>query len=128
MAAVRSKGSKEEMLLSKSLWREGFRFRKNDKSIKGTPDISIKKYKLAVFVDGEFWHGYNWAIRKSDIKSNQEFWHKKIERNIERDREITTFLEEAGWTVLRFWSKEVKKNTADCISSIASSIELAKSR
>lgn len=109
MQASKNKGTKPEVLLGKALWNLGLRYRKNDKNIFGKPDFSFKKYKVAIFVDGEFWHGKDWEIRKNDIKSNQEFWIAKIERNIERDREVAEMLLKSGWKILRFWGKEIVK-------------------
>ena len=82
------------------------------------PDISFKKYRLAVFIDGEFWHGYDWENRKNRIKTNRDYWIPKIERNMQRDRENDLKLEAAGWTVLRFWSKQVEKELDFCIENI----------
>lgn len=110
MQANKSKGTKPELLLAKSMWQLGLRYRKNNKTVFGKPDFSFKKYKIAVFVDGEFWHGKDWEIHKSDIKSNREFWIAKIERNIQRDAEVEGRLKAEGWTVFRFWGKEVAKN------------------
>ena len=118
MQAVKSKGSKIETALSKALWRKGYRYRKNDKAVFGKPDISFRKQKLAVFVDSEFWHGKDWEIRKHDLKSNKDFWHSKIERNIQRDREVTEKLVDQGWKVLRFWGKEIEKNLENCILQV----------
>ena len=109
MQASKNKGTKPEVLLGKALWSLGLRYRKNDKNIFGKPDFSFKKYKVAVFVDGEFWHGKDWDIRKNDIKSNQTFWIAKIERNMARDREVAEMLLKSGWKILRFWGKEVVK-------------------
>mgnify|MGYP006143577775 CR=1 FL=1 len=92
------------------MWHLGYRYRKNNKTVFGKPDLTFKKYKLAVFIDSEFFHGKDWEIRKQEIKSNQEFWHKKIERNIERDKEVNEFLSKEGWIILRFWDKEIVKN------------------
>ena len=88
MKAVKSKGSKIEKLLAKELWGRGLRYRKNDKTIFGTPDFVFKGLKIAVFCDSGFWHGKDWEVRKNDFKSNQDFWLPKIERNIERDKEV----------------------------------------
>lgn len=77
MQAVKSKGSKIETLLAKELWKRRHRYRKNNKTVYGKPDLTFKKYKIAIFVDSEFWHGKDWRERKKDHKSNQEFWHKK---------------------------------------------------
>ncbi|MDP2159766.1 MAG: very short patch repair endonuclease [Flavobacterium sp.] len=118
MRAVKSKGTKPEVMLSKALWHLGYRYRKNNKTVFGKPDLTFKKYKLAVFVDSEFFHGKDWQIRKHDIKSNQEFWHKKIERNIERDKEVNELLNNEGWKILRFWDKEIIKNLETCINKI----------
>lgn len=118
MQAVKSKDSQIELLLRKELWNRGIRYRKNSTKIFGKPDIVFIGKKIAVFCDSEFWHGYNWEERKKDFKSHQEFWIPKIERNMERDKEVTIKLESEGWTVLRFWGNEIKKNTAQCADII----------
>ena len=114
----KSKGTKPELVLAKAMWALGLRYRKNSGSIFGKPDFSFKKYKVAVFVDGEFWHGKDWEQRKAEIKGNREFWIAKIERNIRRDREVTGRLKAEGWTVLRFWSNDVVKNTTCCAEKV----------
>ncbi len=114
MQAVKNKDSKIELLLRQELWSRGLRYRKNVNRIYGKPDIVFIGKKIAVFCDSEFWHGYNWKERKNDFKSHQEFWIPKIERNMERDAEVTAKLESEGWTVLRFWGNEIKKNTVYC--------------
>lgn len=108
MQAVKSKGSKIETLLAKELWSKGYRYRKNNKTVFGKPDFTFKKYKIAIFVDSEFWHGKDWEIRKKDHKTNTEFWHNKIQRNIERAKEVNEYLLKHGWQVLRFWGKEIE--------------------
>ena len=110
MQSNKSKGTKPELVLAKAMWALGLRYRKNSGSIFGKPDFSFKKYKVAVFVDGEFWHGKDWERKKAEIKVNREFWIAKIERNIRRDMEVTGRLKAEGWTVLRFWSNDVVKN------------------
>ncbi len=122
MQAVKSKGSKIEKTLGKALWKKGFRYRKNVKTIFGKPDFVFAKYKIAIFCDSEFWHGKDWETKKYEIKSNQDFWHKKIERNIERDKEVNQKLTDEGWTVLRFWGKEILKNTEYCVEIIEQAI------
>lgn len=126
MRAVKSKGSKIETLLSQELWNKGYRYRKNNKSVFGKPDLTFKKYKIAIFVDGEFWHGKDWEIRKHDHKSNQKFWHEKIERNIERDREVNQHLSQEGWNILRFWGKQIQKDLPSCIKKIETAINEAE--
>lgn len=118
MQAVKATGSKLEVALAKALFSKGYRYRKNDKSVYGKPDITFKKYKIAIFVDGEFWHGKDWGIRKSDHKSNQDFWYQKIERNIERDKEVNAELAKQGWKVLRFWGNDIKKGLQLCVQQI----------
>ena len=118
MQQVKNKDSKIEVLLRKELWSRGIRYRKNVTRIYGKPDIVFIGKKIAVFCDSEFWHGHNWEERKNDFKSHQEFWIPKIERNMERDREVNEKLISEGWVVLRFWGKDIKKNTAQCADQI----------
>ena len=122
MQQVKNKDSKIEVLLRKELWSRGLRYRKNVNRIYGKPDIVFIGKKIAVFCDSEFWHGYNWDERKKDFKSHQEFWIPKIERNMERDAEVTARLESEGWTVIRFWGNEIKKNTAQCADIIEKAV------
>lgn len=123
MQAVKNKDSKIEIALRKELWARGLRYRKNVKNVFGKPDIAFIGKKVAVFCDSEFWHGYNWEERKADFKSNQDFWIPKIERNIQRDEEVTEKLEADGWTVLRFWGKEIKKNPGKCADRIEKAVK-----
>jgi DNA mismatch endonuclease Vsr len=126
MQAIKSIGSKIETILAQALWAKGFRYRKNNKKVFGKPDFTFKKYKIAVFVDGEFFHGKDWEIRKHDLKSNHEFWFAKIERNMRRDTEVNDKLTSEGWKVLRFWGKDIKKNLEFCVSEIEQEINRAK--
>jgi len=122
MQAVKNKDSKIEQILKKELWSRGLRYRKNVTSIFGKPDIVFIGKKIAVFCDSEFWHGYDWDVRKKDFKSHQEFWIPKIERNMERDKEVISHLQSEGWTVLRFWGKEIKNNTSECADIIEKAV------
>lgn len=123
MQAVKNKDSQIELLLRKELWKRGLRYQKNRTDIFGKPDIVFKGKKVAVFCDSEFWHGYNWEERKKDFKSHQEFWIPKIERNMERDIEVTNILESEGWMVIRFWGKEIKKETEKCANIIEKAVQ-----
>ncbi len=123
MAAVKSKNSKIEVLLRQELWKRGLRYRKNVKTVFGHPDIAFIGKKVAVFCDSEYWHGYDWEKRKSDIKSNVEFWTTKIERNMARDLEVNDYLTSHGWTVLRFWGKQIEKDTAGCADIIEKEVK-----
>ena len=123
MQAIKNKDSQIELLLRKELWKRGLRYQKNRIDIFGKPDIVFKGKKIAIFCDSEFWHGYNWEERKKDFKSHQEFWIPKIERNMERDIEVTNKLESEGWTVLRFWGNEIKKETEKCANIIEKAVQ-----
>ena len=123
MQAIKNKDSQIELLLRKELWKRGLRYQKNRTDIFGKPDIVFKGKKIAIFCDSEFWHGYNWEERKKDFKSHQEFWIPKIERNMERDIEVTNKLESEGWTVLRFWGNEIKKETEKCANIIEKAVQ-----
>lgn len=118
MQHIKAKDSEIEILLRKELWSRGLRYQKNVKTVMGKPDIVFKGKKIAVFCDSEFWHGYDWENRKNDIKSHRDFWIPKIERNMQRDVEVTKALTEEGWVVLRFWGKEIKKRVVACADTI----------
>lgn len=122
MQAVKASGSKIETTLAKEIWALGFRYRKNDRTVFGNPDLSMKRYKLAIFVDSEFWHGKDWEKHKNDHKSNQNFWWNKIERNIERDKEVNEYLLKTGWKVLRVWGQDITKNLRTCTDLILSTL------
>jgi DNA mismatch endonuclease, patch repair protein len=112
MAAVRGKDTKAEMALRRSLHRRGLRFRLHASDVTGRPDLVIRSRRLAVFADGDMWHGNAWRLRGLDrledmFPNNTEFWTKKIRRNIERDREVTALLAEEGWTVVRLWESDI---------------------
>lgn len=122
MQAIRSKDTSIELRLRKALWQKGIRYRKNYKELPGKPDIAITKYRVAVFCDSDFFHGYDWENRNQRIKSNREYWVPKIEKNMERDKIITQQLQEAGWTVLRFWEWQIKKNLDECVEIVLEAV------
>ena len=123
MANVSLKGGKAETDLAKALWREGIRYRRNYRKVPGSPDIAITKYKIAVFVDGEFWHGENWEERKTKLKNNREYWIEKIEENIARDKRNDELLKEMGWTPIHFWEKEIKKELDRCVHKVVDIVQ-----
>lgn len=127
MQHVRNKDSQIELKLRRALWHAGFRYRKNVRNVFGCPDVVFLRLKIAVFCDSEFWHGYDWENRKHDFKSHQEFWIPKIERNMARDREVNEHLAAEGWTVLRFFGREIKKDVDKCVRIIAEIIAKKKS-
>lgn len=118
MQAVKNTDSKIEVMLRKELWNRGLRYQKNSTKVYGKPDIVFIGKKVAAFCDSEFWHGYDWENKKNEIKSKREFWIPKIERNIQRDIEVTNKLQAEGWVVLRFWGNDIKKNLTECADKI----------
>lgn len=120
MKNIKSKDTSIEKKLRKALWHKGYRYRKNYKKLPGNPDIVLTKYKIAVFCDGEFFHGKDWEILKPRLEkgSNSEFWISKISRNRERDDKVNKKLLFEGWTVIRFWGDDIKKNVEECVKVI----------
>lgn len=124
MQHIRQKDTKIELVLRKALWEKGYHYRKNYNELPGKPDIVLTKYRLAIFCDGEFFHGKDWEILKPRLQksNNSEFWISKISRNKERDDEINKKLLFMGWTVIRFWGDEIKKNADECVKVIEEAI------
>jgi DNA mismatch endonuclease (patch repair protein) len=118
MSRIRGTNTKPEKALRKALWALGVRYRLNVKKLPGKPDIVIGKHKLAIFVDGEFWHGYDWKAKKPKIKSDAEYWVKKIEGNMARDQNNNEKLRSQGFLVLRFWEQELRKDIDGCVRQI----------
>ena len=124
MQNIRAKDTKIEIILRKALWEKGYRYRKNYNKLPGKPDIVLPKYKIAIFCDGEFFHGKDWNIlrKKLENSNNSEFWINKIEHNRKRDDEINKRLFFEGWTVIRFWGEEIKKHTDECVKVVEETI------
>lgn len=124
MQNIRNKDTSIEKILRKALWNKGYRYRKNYKKLPGKPDIAITKYKIAIFCDSEFFHGKDWEILKPRLEkgNNSEYWMRKISRNRERDDEVNKQLLFQGWTVIRFWGNDIKKNINECIQVIEEAI------
>ncbi len=124
MQSIRGKDTKIELLLRKELWARGYRYRKNYSKLPGKPDIVLTKYKIAVFCDGEFFHGKDWDILENRLKrgQNSKFWICKIKKNIDRDNEVDRLLDYMEWTVLRFWGEDIKKDVSVCVDVIEETI------
>ena len=120
MSHIKNKDTSIELALRKALWEKGYRYRKNLKKLPGKPDIVLTKYRIAIFCDGELFHGRNWEVLRPKLQSgnNPDYWVRKIERNIERDRENDKKLLFLGWTVIRFWGNDILKDTEKCIKVI----------
>lgn len=116
MSAIKSTHTKMEDKVCYALWDRGFRFRKNVKTLPGKPDIAIKKYKLVIFLDSCFWHKCPEHFKQP--KSNLEYWKPKIERNVNRDKEINKFYSEQHWYLMRIWEHEIKKDFDNTINKI----------
>ncbi len=126
MRAIKNKNTKIEELLAKALWSKGYRYRRNNKKVFGKPDFTFRKYKIAIFCDSEYFHGKDWETKKHRIKTNTEFWHKKIERNIERDKKVNEELLKNNWKVIRFWGQQIIKNIDFCVEVVEKAIEERK--
>ena len=119
MQHIRSKETVSEIKLRKALWHLGLRYRKNWRKLPGTPDIALTRQKIAIFVDGDFWHGRGHEASPGEqVGTNKAFWRRKLSRNIERDKEVNDALTESGWLVLRFWDSEIKKDLQSCVNKI----------
>ncbi|MCG4662462.1 very short patch repair endonuclease [[Clostridium] innocuum] len=111
------------MKLAKALWHRGYRYRLNYKQLPGSPDIALTKYNIAIFVDGEFWHGKDFEIKKSKLKNNKDYWIMKIEENLHRDAKNDKLLNEMGWISIHFWSKDIERNLSYCLNVIEDFID-----
>ena len=124
MSKIKGKDTKIEVILRKALWEKGYRYRKNYKALPGCPDIALTKYKIAIFCDGEFFHGKNWEVLRPRLEKgkNPDYWIPKIQRNKDRDKEKDMELAFLGWTVIHFWGKDIQKKTDECIKVIEEAI------
>ena len=120
MSHIKSKDTSIEVSLRRALWKKGYRYRKDYSALPGKPDIVLTKYRIAIFCDGELFHGKNWEILKPRLLkgNNPDFWVKKIERNMKRDDENDKKLLFLGWTVIHFWGNDILKNTDQCVKVI----------
>ena len=131
MSSIKSSGTRPELELRKALWHSGFRYRVNYKHLKGKPDIVFTKVKIAVFCDGDFWHGHNWALRgfeslDEELSSYSDFWKKKITDNIIRDNATNKELLESGWLVIRIWESSINTDTSGCVKIVGDFYQMRK--
>jgi DNA mismatch endonuclease (patch repair protein) len=118
MKKIRLKNTQPEIILRKELTKLGLRYRLHSAKLPGKPDLVLNKFKLVIFIDGEFWHGFEWKKKKPTIKSNRDYWIPKIERTIRRDKDNTKKLNELGFVVFRFWEQQIKKDLQSCVTKI----------
>jgi DNA mismatch endonuclease (patch repair protein) len=135
MAAVRAKNTEPERMLRSALFRRGLRFRINVRKLPGCPDIVFSGAHVVVFVDGDFWHGAGWRERGFTSMEAQfvgqrrsEFWIKKIQANVERDRRVDKLLGESGWRVVRLWESDVRKSLDVCVAKVAAAVVQTRRR
>ncbi len=124
MSHIKSKDTSIEVSLRRALWKKGYRYRKNYSALPGKPDIVLTKYRIAIFCDGELFHGKNWEVLKPRLLkgNNPDFWVKKIERNMKRDDENDKRLLFLGWTVIHFWGNDILRNTDQCVKVVEEAI------
>jgi len=133
MSHIRSTDTKPEIFFRKALWKWSIRYRKNVNDLFGKPDIAIKKYKLVIFIDGDYWHGNDWKVRRFSsqeklLASYSDFWQKKIRRNIERDKEVNAYYRSNGWNILRFWATDINKDLNKCITKTIKTVNRLKNK
>lgn len=126
MKKIKSGNTKPELALRRRLWGEGFRFSRRVSSLPGKPDIVLTKYKVVIFIDGEFWHGYNWDEKKKKIKANRRYWIPKIEKNILRDKVNANVLRRNGWIVVRFWQQNIEVDIEKCVKGVLKAVKRRK--
>ena len=124
MKRIKSKDTSIELELRKALREAGFRYRKNARDLPGSPDIAIDSHKIAIFCDGELFHGKDWEVLKPRLLSgsNPEYWVEKIEKNMARDRENDKELLFLGWTVIHFWGMDIKQDPGECVRVVQEAI------
>ena len=123
MSHVKTKRNSAEVMIAKSLWHRGYWYRLNYKALPGSPDIALTKYRIAIFIDGEFWHGKDFEQRKNKLKNNKDYWIEKIQENIDRDLRNDKLLRQMDWYPIHFWSNDVIKYCNQCIDEIIYTIE-----
>lgn len=133
MSSIPSKNTEPELMLRKALWKENLRYRVNYKMLFGKPDIVFTKYRVVVFCDGDFWHGHNWAIRglnslEEELAGYSDFWRSKIQHNIEGDTQVTQALESQGWTVIRIWESDIRRDLNECVRIVKDAINASQEK
>lgn len=118
MSHVKTKRNSAEIMIAKSLWHRGYRYRLNYKALPGSPDIALTKYRIEIFIDGEFWHGKDFEQRKTKLKNNKDYWIEKIQENIDRDLKNDKLLRQMEWYPIHFWSNDVIKYCNQCVEEV----------
>ena len=126
MSRIKGKDTSIEKILRHALYQEGYRYRKNDKTLPGHPDIVLRKYHIVIFCDGDFFHGYDLSKTEAQLKTNRDYWSEKIQTNRKRDRDCDQKLAEAGYLVLRFWEHEIRHHLKEVLNEINLAVEKQK--
>lgn len=126
--ANRRQDTTPEILLRRELWKMGLRYRKSPQDIPGRPDIVFRQARVAVFCDGDFWHGRNWATLRAKLEhgANAQYWLAKIARNIERDQHNTDRLKGGGWCVIRLWETDIKRDPRAAAIVVQAAVQTAR--
>jgi DNA mismatch endonuclease (patch repair protein) len=124
MSRIRKADTKPELVIRRLVFARGLRYRKYSTSLPGKPDLTFARVKVAVFVDGDFWHG--WRFNEWEHKLSSDYWRKKIRRNMERDISNQALLERGGWTVIRIWRHEIEENADACVDRIEAAVRLTR--
>lgn len=121
---IRSSGTKPEMRLRRALWNLGLRYRVNVCSLPGSPDIVFTRSRVAVFCDGDFFHGRNWDVLRANLarRANPSYWISKIQYNRGRDKDVNLSLKEEGWLVLRFWESDIDTDIGRVVEAVRETI------
>lgn len=127
MRKVKSTNSSAELTLRRALHQRGLRYRLHVRGLPGKPDIVFPSHRVAVFVDGDFWHGRQWRARglpnlEAQFRSNREYWVRKIEGTVARDQRVTAELEQLGWIVVRLWETDILRDTASCVNEVVDAL------
>ena len=125
MSKIRGKNTKIEIVFRKKLWAQGYRYRLHGK-MPGKPDIIINKFKVAIFIDGCFWHACP-RCKKKLPSTNKKYWKKKIDGNVKRAIDVNAELDELGWCVIRIWEHQIQKDLDGTLRSVIKQIQQGKS-
>ena len=120
MARIKSRNTKPELTLRRTLWKRGLRYRVHMPGLPGRPDVVFPRAKVAVFVDGSFWHGKK--LSEERLARMSEYWQEKIRKNVERDKKVTKALQDLGWLVLRYDDRDIEKHPEEIAEEIGLSV------
>lgn len=134
MSSIPNRDTSPELLLRRELHRRGLRYRLRSRLL-GSPDLVFNKSRVAVFVDGDYWHGNTWRLRRASSFESYygrgeqgDFWLRKIRKNVIRDTDVTARLSQQGWLVLRFWESDLIRDITSCATEVEAAVRRPGSR